>query len=185
MSRREINKTVQERKQCQSQLQQTLSAPQRTSDQDLELFAQKAKILDTIVESKMYFTPRISFLSDTKKEITISMVGGKAMNADAGDLVLNYSNNLKIIQILPGQAFPLYPRKVVTNGELAITGIASLENNKIKFGEPNKIFAILRVEKIGDIKQKGILSVKKTNTNVFLEGKSIFDPNKTFNQIEL
>ncbi|MFH0772877.1 MAG: hypothetical protein V1922_01025 [bacterium] len=185
LTKKEIEKTNEAQKQCQSHLLQALSAPKKESEQDIYLYAQKIKALDNIIASTVYFSPQISYLSATKKEVIISLLGGAAMKADASDLVMRLSDNLKILEIRSGTAFPSYPRKISSDGIVTITGIASLDGAGMKLGQPNQIFITLLVEKTGDVKQKGKISVDKLNTKVFLQGNSILDPNLTFEEIEL
>lgn len=185
LGRQEAGKIELEKKQCLSQLKQVSETMKKTSDQDLNLYAKKAITLENVVESKTYFSFKKIQLSSTKFEITISLIGGSTMKADASDFVMKYTDNLKIEEIKTGTAFPSYPRKNIINGEITVTGIASLDNSGIKFGEVNNVFSTFIVEKKGDIKQKGILSIDKERTQIFLNGKSVLDIAKMFSQIEL
>lgn len=182
---KEVVKAATENKQCQSQLQDVLATNRKTSTQDLNLFTQKTQELEKVVESTVYFSSQSTPLSDTKTKVVISLIGGDSMKSDASDLMMRYSENLTILEIIPGDAFPSYPRKATTSGEITITGIASLENNEIKFGEPNKVFTSLIFEKTGNLKEKGTITIDKGVTQIYLQGKSIIDANKTLKQIEL
>lgn len=174
-----------EKIQCDQKLQEALTSYKKVSKEDLNLYVQKTNAMEQIVESKMYFTTSVSYISNTKTKIVISLKGGKSMKADASDLVLSYSPNLVIQEIVPGVTFPSYPRKVVNAGELILTGVASLSGNGIKLGEPNTVFATLIVEKKGNQKQTGILSVDTTRTDIFLEGVSVLDRDALFKKIEM
>ncbi len=103
---------------------------------------------------------------------------------DAADLALSYSDNLTFSQILPGTAFPSYPRKIASEGAIIITGVASFNTN-IQFGESNKVFVTFVVEKLRDKNQKGTISIDVANTKVYMLEKSIFNESKSFKQIEL
>lgn len=185
ITKKELKEITAEKNTCISQLQQVVSQPKRVNEKDLNLYVQKTNALANIDESTLYFSPKISKQSPSRIEVVIMIIGGSGMKADASDLVMKYSNNLKIIEVLPGQAFPSYPRKVIGDGEITITAIATLGNNSVKLGEPNKPFATLIVEKTGASLIKGTISIDKVNTQIYLQGKPVFDPDKTFNQIEL
>jgi hypothetical protein len=185
ISKKDLDKLTLEKKQCQTQLQDVLTSSKKRNDQDLNLYAQKTQALEKVVESTLYFSSRVSSLSPIKKEVALSMLGGASMKSDASDLVMGYTDNLKIVEIIPGTVFPTYPRKALVDGKITITGITSLENNEIKFGNPNNVFATLVIEKTGDPLQKGILTVDKSLTQIYLQGTSIIDTNKSVTQIEL
>lgn len=185
ISKKDLDKLTLEKKQCQTQLQDVLTTSKKRNDQDLSLYTQKTQALEEVVESTLYFSSRVSSLSPIKKEVIISMLGGASMKSDASDLVMRYTDNLKVVEIIPGVVFPTYPRKALVDGKITITGIASLENNEIKFGNPNNVFATLVIEKTGDPLQKGVLTVDKGLTQIYLQGTAIIDTNKSITQIEL
>lgn len=172
-------------KQCQSQLKQTVVMAKKDQTQNEYISIQKEKELEGIVESKVYFSSKISRISATETEVNISLMGGADMKIDASDLILDYSDNIKIISIIPGSAFPSYPRKLLEGGKITVTGVASLNGTGIKLGQTNQIFVTLRVEKMKDLNQKGTITLNKGGTSAFFQGNPILDFGLTFEKIEL
>lgn len=167
-----------EKEKYKSLSQKIKECPQKECKQDLVLTKEKEKALENIVESKIRFSSKKTQTSPTLATITVTMLGGSAMKVDASDLVFNYSNNLKILKITPGSAFPSYPRIVAENGVLTVTGIATIGDKGIILGTPNETYVTFEVEKIGDIAQKGTLSIDMINTKAFLQGNSVLDENQ-------
>lgn len=185
ISRKEIDRIISQKNECVLKAQSGATLTRTISDEDLNLYFQKRKMLESTVESRLFFSPRVTKTQAGKTEVDIQLAGGANMKADASDLVLKYTNNLHILEIKPGTAFPLYPRKAIREGVLTITGVAALSGGNLAYGESNKPFITIVVEKVGPPAQIGLLSVDKINTQIYLQGNSIFDASKTFNQIEL
>lgn len=184
-TQKKVSSSIQTEKLCQTQLQQAIVLAKKNSAQNVCLSAQKEKVLEKVQDSKVYFSIKTSQTSAVETDIIISLLGGPSMKMDASDLVLNYTDNLTVLEIIPGQSFPTYPRKIAENGVITITGVARLDGNGIKLGEPNTIFATLRVKKTGDARQKATITVSTTNTSAYLEGNAVLDPSLTFGKIEL
>ncbi len=182
---KKVSNSIQTEKLCRTQLQQAIVLAKKNTVQDVCLSMQKKKALEQVQNSKVYFSIKKSQRSAIETDIIISLLGGQSMKMDASDLVLNYTDNLTILEIIPGQSFPTYPRKIAENGVITITGVARLDGNGIKLGEPNTIFTTLRVKKIGDARQKAMITVNTTKTSAYLEGNVVLDPSLTFEKIEL
>lgn len=182
---KKIQSSISQGKECKTQLQQALGLAKKEIKQDVCLSVQKEKALEKVEETQVYFSSKVVRKSPTVVDVEISLMGGNSMRIDASDLVLNYSENLKITEMIPGPALPSYPRKLSEGGVITLTGIASLNGNGIIFGQPNNIFVTLHVEKTGELKQKGVITLNKTDTNAFLQGNPILDISKTFETIEL
>ena len=184
-TKKKVTSCIQTEKLCQSQLKQTIVLAKKNTTQDICLSTQKEKALEKVQDSKVYFSIKTSQKSEIETDIVISLLGGLSMKVDASDLVLNYTDNLTILEIIPGQSFPIYPRKIAENGVVTITGIARLDGSGVKLGESNTVFATLRVQKTGDIKQKASITLNTTNTSAYLEGRAVIDSSLTFGKIEL
>ncbi len=163
--------------------QKIKECPKQECKQDVKLTAEKEKVLENVVESKIHFTAQKQSVSPTVQLVTIMMVGGSAMKVDAADLVMNYSNNLKISTITPGKAFPTFPRTIAENGVFTVTGVATIGSDGIVMGTPNEVYVTFEVEKVGDI--KGTITLDKANTKAFLQGNAVLDEKHADIMIEL
>lgn len=180
--RGEVNDEMKKNEECQSQLKQA-RIPRKVTDQDVSLSIQKSKALESVISSTLFFSSRVSRSTSNRIEVVISMEGGAHMKADAADLVLTYSDNLRVIEVLPGKAFPSYPRKTYNDHSITITGLASFGSNGVTLGQANELFATVVFEKMGS--EKGVVSIDTSNTNVLLEAKPVLDSDKSFSKIEL
>lgn len=182
---KKIQSSVVVEKECMLQLKQALDLAKKEIKKDICLSVQKEKVLESVEETKVYFSSKTTKRTPTEFDVAISLMGGDSMRIDASDLVLNYSENLSIIEMIPGPALPSYPRKLSESGVIILTGIARLDGDGITLGQPNNIFVTLHVKKTGDSKQKGIITVNKNDTNAFLQGNAILDGEHTFETVEL
>jgi len=170
-----------------SACQQKLDRQQKLSISlgDFYLMAQKNKTLATFKTSPLFFTTN-TVKNNNQWQVSVYLQGDGRAAADAADLRLDFGNNLEVVEIKTGTAFPLYPRKVIGKNYLLITGLASLANNNVVFGQPGKLFADITIEASGTASnQKHSLSLNKSDTKIYLNGESVFDDKKTFNQIVL
>ena len=152
---------------------------------DFYLMAQKNKTLATFKTSPLFFTAN-TVKNNDQWQVSVYLQGDGRAAADAADLRLDFSSNLEVAEIKTGTAFPLYPRKVTGKNYLLITGLASLANNNVVFGQPGKLFADITIKTTGTgTNQKYSLILNKSDTKIYLNGESIFDEKKSFNQIEL
>jgi hypothetical protein len=174
-----------EKEKYKSLSQKIQECPQKECKQDIKLTAEKEKALENVVESKIHFSAKKTQTSPILTTVVVTMLGGSAMKVDASDLVFSYTDNLKILKITPGTAFPSYPRIVAENSMLTITGIATIGDKGIILGKPNETYITFEVEKIGDTAKKGILTIDKTNTKAFLQGNSVLDENQEDLRIEI
>jgi len=173
----EVNSTCQQKVDQQQKLSISLN--------DFYLMAQKNKTLAKFNASPLYFTAN-AVKNNNQWKISIYLQGDGLAAADAADLRLDFGNNLKVTEIKTGTSFPLYPRKVTGDDYLLITGLASLANNNVVFGQPGKLFADITIEASETASnQKYSLSLNKSDTKIYLNGESVFDDKKTFSQIVL
>ena len=182
---KKVQSSIVQEKECKLQLKQALDLSKKEKIQDVCLSAQKEKELENVQESKVYFSSKVNKKTPTEFDVVISLMGGEAMRIDASDLVLIYSDNLTIEEMITGPALPSFPRKLSENGVITLTGIARLDEDGITLGQPNNVFVTLRIKKTGDSKQKGTITTNKNDTNAFLQGNSILDGEQTFETIEL
>ena len=180
-----IQTILREKNQCLEQINNVSSTSQKNCKVNAAIAQQKAVALEKVVQTGVHFSSHVSHVSATKSEITVQLQGGKDMKVDASDLVMHYSQNLTVLSITSGNAFPIYPRSLAENGVITITGVASIQDSGILMGQPNSTFATLWVEKTGDSKQKGTLIIDSVNSKAFLQGKSVLDLSTSDMQISL
>jgi len=185
ISEKRIQTITQEKEKYKVLSEKIKEYPEKECKQDINLTLEKVKAIEDVVDSNIYFTFQKSTQSSTQITVVVTMVGGSGMKVDASDLVLQYSNNLKITKITPGTAFPSYPRLIAENGVITVTGLATLDSNGMVLGTPNKTFVTLEIEKMGDLKENATLTVDKASTKAFLQGNSVLDESKTDFTIEL
>ncbi len=176
---------MQTKEQCAAQIQQVRAASQGVSKEEVKLYVEKEKILQEVVDSPLYFVSSTKTISPSRFEVTFSLKGGTAMKTDAGDLTLSYSSNLDVVEIKTGETFPQYPRKVISDGEVIITGVASLAGSSVTLGKSNTVFATIVVEKNGFTNGKSTISLNKAKTQFYLQGKSVLNEQSSFADIQL
>lgn len=183
--KKDVTALLNEKSQCQSLLAKSSSSPSCLSEQDLALYVEKEKVLHQTLVSPVYFSSQVRVLSPTKKEITISLQGNSAMKIDSADLSIAYPNTIHVVSILPGTAFPSYPRMVREKNIILISGVTTINETNFIYGKPNTLFATLIVEKIVPPAQKEVLTIDSKNTKIFFKGESVLDEIKNITKIEL
>lgn len=176
---------LKEKSQCQSLLAQSGSNPSCLSEKDLALYVEKEKTLQKIVVSPVYFSSQVRILSPAKKEITISLQGNPSMKVDSADLSIIYPNTIQISSLLPGKAFPSYPRMITEKNKILISGASTINETNFVYGQPNTVFVTIIVEKIGPPAQEEVLTLDSKNTKIYFQGVSILDETKNITKIEL
>lgn len=156
--------------------------PSQKQSTDKHLFPQNASIKNTI--SNMYFSYQLESISKERKLLIIYLKGSDNSLADAADLRLNFDKNITIEKINEGDSFVYYPRKIIKDNYLLITGVSLDETKSFKPALPNTVFIKLLV-KINDSKSPSLIRVDQENTQIFFEGKNITNFNNSFAEIRL
>lgn len=121
---------------------------------------------------------------DERIIIDILLKADQEREIDGADLVLTFNPKLiKVIEMIDGEAFPFYPRKIINYDSLVITGLAKLENNKITLGKSNKRFIRLVIKKLSN--EKTSIDFNSRESQIFFNEKNIFDQNLSFKKIEI
>lgn len=152
---------------------------------DISFVFDKYKELMSIKKTPLYFTANTQKLSINQWKVTVELDGGDDGAADAADLRLDFPEGLTVFDLKTGSAFPLYPRKVVADNYILLTGLASIDNNQMVFGKPNKIFAEFTVQTKDNQLNKKQITVNKEDTKIYLNGESVLDTGKSVNLIDL
>jgi hypothetical protein len=149
---------------------------------DLYLVAQKAEALKDINTTEVYFSAVKKPLSANRFYVEIYLSAKEQMRVDGADLVMNFDPNLTISNLQKGSVFPQYPRLIIDNNQIIITGLTSLANNTIKLGEPNQLFASFEVYK-NNPAQTSIIAVDQNSTKAFLNGEYVLNQAISFSQL--
>jgi len=150
---------------------------------DLYLVAQKAEALKNLSDTEVYFSAVKKPLSANRFYVEIYLSAQENMKVDGADLVINLDPNLTIANLQKGSVFPQYPRLIIDNNQIIITGLASLSGNNLKLGEPNQLFASFEVYKNSSAKAPTI-TVDQNNTKAFLNGEYVLNQMVSFSQIQ-
>lgn len=152
---------------------------------DTAFIIKKNKELESVIKSPLYFNASVQKLTANQWIITIELIGKIDGAADAADFKIDLPEGLTASNLKPGPAFPLYPRKVINNNYLLVTGLASVNNSQMVFGEPNKIFVEFNVQATDNQPSKKQIVVNKEDTKIYLNGESVLDTEKTVVRIDL
>lgn len=185
LNRKEFDRSAQENNQCRALLGKTGMTSCKVSDADLAVYVNKERALENVSASLISFSSKVSSLSPAQKKVVIMLQGNPSMKVDAADLVLKYSDNLTVISVKTGESFASYPKNKVDESNIYVSGVASINEGTVRFGEVNKPFVTLVIEKKGDMQKQGILTVDEINTKIFYQGVSVLDTNKEITQITL
>ncbi len=153
-------------------------------------FNQNVTQITPILESKnlisyMFFSYKLESINQNKKILTIYLNGSEDSLADAADLTLTFDKNIIIEKIIEGDSFVFYPRKLIKDNSLIITGVSLSEENKLKFAKPNtKFITIILDHKIN--KDKPLFMIlNNSESKIFFNGKDITNLDKQFKKITI
>lgn len=151
---------------------------------DIFLYGQKEKKAAESKKGKLYFSYEKLSISENTWQITIKLDGDDNVAADAADLQLD-SENLEIVDVAPGDAFPSYPRYTKSGRSVIITGVSAIEKNNITFGMSGKTFAIIKVTVKPQEAGRSSFTVNLSGTKIYFSAQDILDRDRNFTQIEL
>lgn len=152
---------------------------------DTSFILKRDKVLESVIKSPLYFDAKTQKLTTNKWKVTINLSGDINGAADAADIKLNLSEGLTISELKEGSAFPLYPRKVISNNYILVTGLATIINSKMIFGEPNKIFFEFIVQTTENHQNARLIRIDVNDTKIYLNGESVLDIDKNVSLIDL
>ncbi|OGG25730.1 hypothetical protein A2960_05265 [Candidatus Gottesmanbacteria bacterium RIFCSPLOWO2_01_FULL_39_12b] len=178
---KKIRLLTQEKNSCQ--IAQVLNPTPHLELNDVFLYGQKMKAVLSSPTEMMFFSNTHNKIDGNSWQIIINLEGNSDQLTDSANLQLDYDNGISDIQITPGDAFPLYPKIIQNKTMLSITGIATISQNNITYGQSNKIFATLLVHPNPTVK-KAILTINN-NSKIYFLSQNILDQERTFKEIEL
>lgn len=176
---------VSEKNNCQKQLVE--KKPPILTLSDASFVTKRDKELESVTKSPLYFSAKTNKLSASQWIVTIELSGLVDSAADASDLEVIFPENLVASDLKVGNAFPLYPRKIIEGNYLLVTGLASANNNEMVYGKPNKTFAEFTVSVLSDTNQVGKkqITTSQEDTKIYLNGESVLNADKSVKIIEL
>jgi len=180
---KKISLLLQDKTLCQKELTQK-NQPLSTLN-DAYLVVRKEIVLASVKKSLLTFSAVTAKLSQDKWKVTVWLNGNSQGAADASDLKLNLPASAIVTDLKTGSAFPIYPRQVIDEKYLLITGLASFNNNQFVLARPQKIFVEFTIEISNLLENERKIIVDQTDTKIYLNGESVYNPDQPFNQITL
>ncbi len=180
---KKINLLLEEKAICQKELTQK-KEPLSTLN-DVYLLAQKEKVLASVKKSLLNFSADTEKISQNKWKVIIKLEGDSQSAADAADLKLDLPRSSVVSDLKTGPAFPIYPRQIINDSFILVTGLASFDKNQFVLAQPQKLFVEFTIQISNLSQDNNQININKTDTKIFLSGENIYDSNKSFNQIIL
>jgi hypothetical protein len=134
-------------------------------------------------QKKMFFSYLQESIDDQNKIIYINLSGSKDSKSDAIDLQLSFNNNIEIKEIIDGDSFPIYPRKIIERNRILITGLALNEQGIKKLARSESNFVKIKIF-IKDKNKKSYVNLDRQNSKIFLAGQEITDIKKLKNSFK-
>lgn len=131
---------------------------------------------------KMFFTYKIETVDLQNKILYINLNGENSSTSDAIDIQLEIDSNIEVKKIVEGNSFSFYPRKIINQNDVLITGLALSDKGELKLAEPQsnfiKIFLLIK-----NPYQKSSIKLNQEKSKIFLGGEEITDIKKSFKEI--
>jgi len=136
----------------------------------------------TPTKNKMFFTYEKENIDKTNEIISIKLDGPADIKADAIDLRLDFDSNITIDEIATGSSFLSYPRTVVKDNYLQVTGVGLDLKNNLLLAKPKTTFVQIKL-KIKNPNQKSSLKLNFEESRIYLSGQDITDQQGSFSVI--
>ncbi len=133
----------------------------------------------------MYFSYQLTAAEQGQKILSINLDSLTSnILADAIDLRLDFDKGIEIVEVIDGNSFSLYPRKIIKEGFVLVTGVALGQKSEIQFAKPKTTFIKLRL-KTNSLDSKPVISFNRQESKIYLSGIDILDLNRSFSRIKL
>lgn len=133
----------------------------------------------------MYFSYQLTTDQEGQKILSVNLDSlTPNILADAIDLRLDFDKGVEIVEIIDGNSFSIYPRKIIKEGFILITGVALGQKSEIQFAKPKTTFIKLKL-KTDNSDSKHIISFDSQESKIYLSGNDILDISRSFSRIEL
>jgi hypothetical protein len=161
----------------QAQQAVTTKSPQ-ISFADLAVYSQKTKSDLSQTSSNAYFSINIIPNGNSSYNVEVTMNGDNSSIVYSSDLVMEFDPKaVQISDIKNGQVFPLYPRAVINNNQIVITGTSKINPEGISFGKPGSVFATFKVHKVSS--QKSTILVLNDRSDAYYQTQDMLDKAKS------
>jgi hypothetical protein len=133
----------------------------------------------------MYFSYQLTAADEQGQKVLSINLDSLTPNilADAIDLRLDFNKGIEIMEVIDGNSFSLYPRKIIKEGFVLITGIALGQKSEIQFAKPKTTFIKLKL-KTNSLDGKPVISFNRQESKIYLSGTNILDLSRSFSRIE-
>lgn len=133
----------------------------------------------------MYFSYQLTAADEQGQKVLSINLDSLTPNilADAIDLRLDFDKGVEIVEVIDGNSFSLYPRKIIKEGFVLITGIALGQKSEIQFAKPKTTFIKLKL-KTNSLDGKPVISFNRQESKIYLSGSNILDLSRSFSRIE-
>lgn len=136
------------------------------------------------IAGNMYFSYQLTKAEQGQKVLSINLDSlTPNILADAIDLRLDFGKGIEIVEVIDGNSFLLYPRKIIKEGFVLITGVALGQKSEIQFAKPKTTFIKLKL-KTNSLNGKPVISFNRQESKIYLSGNDILDLNRSFSRIE-
>ena len=135
-------------------------------------------------KQEMYFVYKKENIDYKNKAIFINLEGDANSKSDAIDLLLEINENIVITKIVDGNSFNFYPRKIINQDSILITGVALGEKGATKLAQPQSNFIKIYLS-IKNFNQKASIKLNQRKSKIFFGGEDITNLKKSFSEINL
>jgi flagellar basal body-associated protein FliL len=134
------------------------------------------------LSKKMFFTFKIENINFQNKILYIDLMGENNLSSDAIDLELEIDDNIEVKKIIEGNSFNSYPRKIISQNNIIITGTALNENGELKLAKPKSNFIKIYFS-LKNTNKKSSIKLNQKKTKIFFHGENITDIQNSFKEI--
>lgn len=132
----------------------------------------------------MYFSYQLTAAGPSQKVLSINLDSlTPNILADAIDLRLDFDKGIEIVEVIDGNSFSLYPRKIIEEDFVLITGVALGQKSEIQFAKPKTTFIKLKL-KTNSLGGRPVISFNRQESKIYLSGNDILDLSRSFSRIE-
>jgi|GEM_PF-4739050 len=160
----------------------TAAATTLTKD-NIYLLADKLKKIDRAATKQVFFAVKKTPIGEGIYRVEISISGDDKTLVDAADLQLIIPANVAVSDIKTGNAFLNYPRSLLSDDRLIVTGVATPEKDQVKFGQVNADFVSFKLTVQNRQLSVPPLTIDREHSDIFLMGQSVMNRDLSFSQL--
>lgn len=178
-NRQAIKFLVEEKNICETEKKRNVSliipTTKPLTKQEIYILADKMKKMEEYQPQKLYFSSEVRKVEGGIITVVVKIEGNEESLLDAADLRLDFNDGVQILDVKKGNVFISYPQLSVQGASILVTGIASVKEKGMEFGNVGEVFATITLNKI---KPKATLFSIKNDTDIYLMGESVYDTEK-------